>query len=246
MSFNIEAVSTGNYRGLGMIVRFLLLIFFTNAASPLAVRAQVFPTAVREDWFDKITGIENSGIINGPEYRMNMLGASSNPFLEARAIDGLIRYNDQVFHVPLLYDIYQDVIIVKHLSRSGAVWLIRPDKTLVQEFVISNRLFRNFDRGFHQVLFENTNFSLVSKRSMITQVKKGVLNYIEADRFFILQNGRWKSVWSKGSFLKMLASKEDKKRLKMFINQNKIKVRKFKDEDLVKVAMFFSTLSRKN
>jgi hypothetical protein len=223
----------------------LIFCFFIVVVASISRGQCQAPTAAIEKWFDKTVGIENSGVINGPEYRMEMRGASSNPFFDKGEAQGMIRYNNEVFFVPLLYDIYKDVIIVKHLSNlSGAAWFVQPDKKLVEEFIIADRLFRNFDRGYHQVLFENNDFALVSRRAKITQVRKGIFNYIEADRFFIVSSNRWTTVWGKKSFIKMLAGKEDKKKLKLFINQQQIKVRKFRDEDLVKVATFFATLQR--
>jgi hypothetical protein len=221
--------------------KFIFCFLIVVAASISRAQSQA-PTTAAEMWFDKTIGVENSGIINGPEYKMEMHGASSNPFFENGEANGMIRYNGQLFYVPLLYDIYKDVIIVKHLGLSGSAWFVQPDKKLVQEFTISGRLFRNFEPGYHQVLFENNDFALVSRRSKISQLSKGVSNYIEADRFFIVHSNRWTAVRSRGSLVKMLSSKEDKKKLKRFMNQQHIRVRQFRDEDLVKAATFLSTL----
>jgi hypothetical protein len=195
-----------------------------------------------EGWYDQIIGVENAGVINGPEYKMELLGRASHPFFGSGETKGMVRYNQETFTVPLLYDIYKDAIVVKHLGRSGRGWLIQLDKKMVVEFVIEDRLFRNFDRGFHEVIFEGNNFLLVSRRTKISEVTKGITNYITHDRYFIIDANNWKTFRNTKSFVKMLPKKEDQKQVKLFVKEHKIKVRKFRNEDLYKVASLVNTL----
>jgi hypothetical protein len=225
---------------------FFLLIAFATTISQAHCQPPVAVTDSSESWFDSMIGVENSGIINGPEYKMEFLGASTNPFFEAGEVKGMVRYRHERFYVPILYDVYKDEIIVKHQSASGKSWFIKLDKKLVQEFMISEHLFRNFDRGFHEVLFESDDFLLVARLSKATQVQNGLVNYVQTVQFFLVTVDRWKRLWNGRSFMSMLATKEEKKALKLFTKQNHIKVRRLRNEELVKVAKFVNVLRNKN
>src|SRR5687767_12604969 len=64
-------------RETGIVQKFIYLFSISIAASLTQAHSQlrVTPSVPDESWFDQIVGIENSGIINGPEYKMEMLGA---------------------------------------------------------------------------------------------------------------------------------------------------------------------------
>jgi hypothetical protein len=245
-SSNYLRLGTGqkSYLILKQLDKFILLFLIAFAASMSQARsqAQVTQSAAKEIWFDEIIGIENSGILNGPEYKMELMAASSNPFFVLGEVKGMIRYNHEVFYVPLLYDIYKDEIIVKHIGMSGRAWLIQLEKKLVQEFIISGHLFRNFDRGFYEVIYEGNDFLVTASRSKQPYIRNGVTDYVSINRFFIIDSGRWTSLRNGQGFVNMFTSKEDKKKVKLFLSQNKVKVRKFRTEDLVKAGTFINAL----
>jgi hypothetical protein len=219
------------------------LIAFINYAND--AHAQTQSTPPPGQWLDNLVGLENSGVINGPEYRMAFLGASTNPFFTVDANRELIRYNDQDFYAPLLYDIYKDEVVIKYLSSGGRVWLVQLDKKLVREFTIQGRLFRNFNGLYREVLFDGDNLLLVSRKSKFEQTKNGIPNYQEHHEYFLGRSGKWKRVSGASAFRKMLDAKEDKQQLKLFLKQNRIKVGKFKDDQLTKVAAFVNDLRNK-
>jgi hypothetical protein len=223
------------------LVSLLLVAYSTSAYS----QDQAM-TASDKKKFDLITGIENSGVINGPQYKMQFRGASSNPFFGPGEVKGIVRYNEEVFYVTLLYDIYKDEIIVKHVNASAATWFIQLDKNLVQEFVIDGHMFKNFNGRFHDVLFEGDNLLLVSKRAKLDRARDQIINYFENDEFFIVDGTRWNRIANISTFEKILKSKEDKKQLRLFVKQNNIKVKKFRDEDLIRVATFVNELRTKS
>jgi hypothetical protein len=224
---------------------FTILVITAASLSQAFSQIQNSSSATGKSWFDKIIGIENTGVINGTEYKMEKLGASTHPFLLSGETNGQVHYQGDVFDVPVLYDIYKDELVVKYFSESGRVWFILLDKTQVQEFVISAHLFKNFDRGFHEVIFQGNDFLLLSKRAKISQMRNRIFNYAQNDRYFFVESDRWKPVSGKAGFLKMLGSKEDKRELKLFIRKNHIKIRRFRNDDMVKVASFINSLRSK-
>jgi hypothetical protein len=195
-------------------------------------------------WFDQTIGIENSGVVNGAEYKIARLGGSSTPFFESGESNGTVVYNNQRYNAVLLYDIFQDALVLKHFSKSGRVWLVELHKEMVEEFIISNRTFRKFDRGYHELLFEGRDFSVVARRSKAEKVQNGIFNYYETDQFFIVEHGNWKPLTGKSRFEKML-KKADKPKLNSFLHEHHIKINKFRKEDLVQVAKFIESLRYK-
>jgi hypothetical protein len=227
--------------------KFGLILFFATAfLVPRAYsQSHAIPDTLNEIWFDKIIGIENSGIINGPEYKMELIGTSSHPFLDRRDVIGTVQYQHASYQVPLLYDIYKDEIIVKHFSASGRGWFVQLDKRRVQEFVIQGRRFRNFPDGFHEIIYECDQFLVVAKREVVDEVTRGLINYVKNDRYFIVESNRWKPLVNTGSFGSLLSAPAEKKELQSFVRQNKIKIRNFRNEDLAKVAGFVNSLRTK-
>lgn len=214
------------------------LLTLAAIASP----AQSAPPSASKEWFDQITGIESAGIINGTEYKMAMMSAASNPFFGTGEFKGQVLYENQWYSVTLLFDAFKDALVVKHLSATGRAWFIELDKTRVQQFVLSGRTFKNLSRGYNEIIFDSPQFQVVCKRAKVSQLKNRVFTYITHDEFFIIESGRWRPLRSKGAFLKLVESKEDKAAVTDFIRQNGIRFRKFRSEDLQKIATFINRL----
>jgi hypothetical protein len=242
----LKKTSSGLERNFRIAPTFILAFFVMLANGPLNTYAQALTAATPGGELDNITGIENSGIINGAEYRMEFLGATTNPFFKPDAVEGSIRYgNNQEFYAPLLYDIFKDALIIKHFSSTGRVWLVQLDKKLVYEFTIDGHRFRNFNGAYREVLFDGDNLLLVSRKSKFAQTKNGIPDYRENEEYFLSRSGKWKRVLGTSAFRKMLDSKEDKRQLKLFLKENKIKVGKFRDDELARVAAFVNSLRNK-
>lgn len=225
----------------------VILVLLSAAALPKPVYSQVEVSSVDavEAYFDKITGIENSGIINGRQYKMGQIGAKTTPFFDQGEAPGVVSYGGGKFHVPLIYDIAQDELVVKHISAQGLAWFIQLDKSLVHEFVISNKLFRRFDRGFHEVIFDGGDLMILARRTKYGRTEKGIFNYLNEDTYFILDSGKWSSLRNTSSLLRVLETKEEKKELKSFIQEKDIRIRRFQPDQLSAVGTYLLTLRNK-
>jgi hypothetical protein len=157
-------------------------------------------------------------------------------------LPGTINIDGRNYSATLLYDIYKNEIIVKHINKSGHGWFIELDRNSVKEFTITGRLFTNFRGVFHEVLFRSAGLLVVAKRSKLRRVKGNIQNYIENNEYFLVSKNNWTRLWGDSSFKKLLRTKEEKEKLKQFLSVNKIKVRKHRDEELVKVAGFIDGL----
>src|SRR5690349_8604108 len=111
----MASVSRNPVKVSSALIKFLLLL----AAIPAFAQRPSPPFATIGNWFDQTIGVENSGLINGVQYKMSFLGASSNPFFGDGASQGTIRFRGEVYNASILYDCYQDVVIVKHIGSSG-------------------------------------------------------------------------------------------------------------------------------
>lgn len=235
----MASVSKNPVKVSSALIKFILL--FVSATPAVAQRPSP-PSAAIGNWFDQTIGVENSGLINGVQYKMSFLGASSNPFFGDGTLQGTIRFKGEVYNANIMYDCYQDVVIVKHISSSGQAWFIQPDKRSVEEFTIGNHVFRKLNDAWHGIFFESKDMKVVAKRAKRQSVNRSISNYTVNDEFFIVEGKNWTRFKTISAFEKLLTSKNDKEEFTSFIKQNKIRTRKFSDEDLIKAATFVSNL----
>jgi hypothetical protein len=218
-----------------------LLVTFLCVSSGWSQRASV-PDAGIENWFDHKIGVENSGLINGQQYKMKMFGAKTNPFFEEGEAPGTVHFNHHLYNATVLYDTYQDVLVVKHFSQGGTVWFVQLDKISVEGFSIRHHVFRKFNDSFYEVLFDANDLLVLSKRSKIQTLIKGVNSYVVNDEFFLVHSGQWSRLSSAGGMTALLDDKNDREKVKLFIKEKRISNRKFSDEDLVNLATYVSSL----
>ncbi|MEM9648344.1 MAG: hypothetical protein AAF969_07670 [Bacteroidota bacterium] len=126
------------------------------------------------NWFDGITGVENSNLYEGTLTVENYaLEKGSHRFFESpNYLVGSIVYDDQAyFGISMKYDIYEDELLLGLRSDSG-IKLLQLIKDRVREFTIDGRRFRNMGcgmdeqahgSGFYEVLQENASFSFLKK-----------------------------------------------------------------------------------
>jgi hypothetical protein len=228
-----------NWKLSAIVVLFCVTVFGNPFTAISQQSAEL--TAADEQWIDQVIGVENSGIVNGVEYKISF-SATGNPFYDAGEVNGIVRFAGHTYHVPLLYDIYRDELVVKHLGVKGVAWFVQLDKKAVDEFSFSNRVFRSFDRGYHEVMFEGNDFQLLAKRSKISLLNRGVPVYERHDEFFLLDSLGWKRITGKSGFRSLLADKQDRDSLNEFIRQNRLKLKKSREQDFVKAATYVNTL----
>ena len=225
------------------ITLLIAVISISTSAFPQSVNT---PSIEIETWFDNIVGVENSGLINGPEYKVKLQGARTNPFFGTGEASGIVTYNNNAYAIPLIYDVYTDELVAKHMSKSGRAWFIQLEKSQVTEFVLPGHTFRNFggERGYQEVIYDGENLQVLAKRTKRYEVKKGIFNYVAADRLFIKMGEMWKAFTGTSGFTKVLADKAHRKQLKEFLNQNKIGGR-LTNAELAQVGRFVDDLLTK-
>lgn len=218
------------------VLLWFMVIIFPTMKSYSQVTSS--PLGSMETYFDQITGIENAGVINGRQYRMGQLGAKSNPFFDKGEVLGMVEYHGNRHSVPLLYDISKDELVLKHISAQGLAWFVQLQKNAVSEFYIWDRRFRRFDRGFHEVIFDESELMILAKRSKVGKTEKGIFNYLNDDNYFVVHSGVWSPLRNSSGVLRLLQDKEQKKKVKSFIQKNGIRIRRFEHDELALLGNF--------
>ena len=196
--------------------------------------------------FDQVIGFENTGLINGTLYKMYFFSRSTNPFFESGEVRGTIRFRGNSYAAPILYDLYQDEVVIKHLSATGNAWFVKLNKSDVDEFILNDRLFRNIKGSFYEVVFDGAAFKVYSRRTKIERVQRQIPTYEIHDDYYFVKDSQWSLISGPTGLTRLLENKEDKKKVSAFMRDQRIRNRKFTVEDLRNVAAFIDRLMRNN
>lgn len=134
----------------------------------------------RYTWFDKLVGETNMGIYEGEVYHNNFLIQNQDHqfFLSDNLQKGSVFYYGQwYFDLALLYDVYNDQVIVKNKSLVAQPEMIL-DKGHLESFSINTHQFIKVssektkkENGFFEVIFESIQFKLLKKHRKKLYVK---------------------------------------------------------------------------
>ncbi len=174
--------------------------------------------------FDKIIGIENSGLFNGVVYkeRHRMLDAKQKFFHSPLFSKGTIDYDgQQYFDVMMKYDVYEDKVIIK-LNNELVL-----DKDKIDFFSINGHSFEKMDfittdkvryNGFFEKLEEHLSFSFIKKHKKAELKKMGksavYYEFVDKDELFLLYQEKFYRVETRSDIIKIFPflSEEIKKR----------------------------------
>ena len=141
------------------------------------------------DWFDKIIGIENTGLYSGIEYVpvYRVVNDKHQYFFSQDFINGTISFDDQLYpNVNLKYDIYQDILLLE-IQQGLGKGIIQTIKSRLDFFLINERKFVNLSfsnddvklNGFYEVL-DTFNTFVLYKKHILRSAKisnNGIFNY---------------------------------------------------------------------
>ncbi len=197
--------------------------------------------------YDQIVG-ENTRLYNGIEFidpfqKKTIEGFPY--FLMDDWQDGSIFYDGRLYeNVPLLFDVYQNRVIVDHPRSHAKIELITEKITY---FTISDKYFVRLESpaaGFYQELYggETKVYALhyktiqekIGEKTMITE-------FLTKRKLYILRNGTYHFITSKKSALKVL--KEHKSDLNKLLGQEKISFKKNKEYALARMGQYFDQLN---
>jgi hypothetical protein len=163
---------------------------------------------------------------------------------------GSVQYENMWYrNVPVLYDIYKDEVIIKHLR---APIILFSDR--VQEFSIQNKTFILINEnkknstttaGFYQRLLTGP-ISLFAKRVKIAEQDNSSpgleIIFLFKTRFYILKGGVYTLINRRKSLLTLLSDKSGE--LRQYIRKAKLKYRANPEFYITQVVEFYNTLNR--
>lgn len=149
-----------------------ILILLLNLAGSVTY-AQAHAERETYLWFDKVTGLENTDLFNGKEYlEQHVIRNGKHKYLiSAVYAPGYIQYEGQpYFDIPLRYNVYDDLLLVKIQNREGEV-SFELHKSRIERFQIRDHFFihiggeegGNEAQGFYEILLEEPGLSLLKK-----------------------------------------------------------------------------------
>jgi hypothetical protein len=150
--------------------------------------------------------------------------------------------------VQLLFDLSIDQVIVEH-DRGSPVRLI-PEK--VQQFTMLGHTFvrlvkddkNKLSDGFYDQLYHGKSkvYAKHSKRYRETlQAPKVIPSFDEGVRYYVVKDGNFHVVKTKGSVLQVLSDR--KSELKNFLRKNRIRYNDDREKTIVRLTEFYDSLT---
>lgn len=242
-------------------IRYLLffLLGFSQVAMSQSVKSGVVDGLSKaekntETYFNKAIGSQ-SRLFTGFSYvgyRSNIDG--SPYFLEENLFkNGTVVYDGFKYeNVPLLYDVYKDVLISNNYESSLQFSLIS-DRVSSFTILDHHHIYINtskdsvnipFKTGFLELLHDGKAQVLV-KRSASLQQTTGTSDlrkyFLSRTQFFVKKDGNYFKITNESSFLNLF--KDHKAEMKRLLKTNAVKFRKEPAKAMVLLATYFDNLS---
>lgn len=241
-------------RSFNAVSLILLITFTTHFATAQDSTALVSTKALDLGgdvyaWYDRETGYSNTGLLVGEYLEIGRTSRGSHQFFgEDTWTKTRIRYRDQMFEeVFALYDVEQDILVIRHPTE--LVYHSQPIKLhqdQIEWFEMYGHTFRYYNReilllppGFLDVLHAGQELSFYAKRIKQSRAEQTIV-YTSTDRYLIEMDGQFYRFKRLRSFLKLF--KDQKKKIRSFVKQNGLKVKKDNDKDLKLLAQFCDDL----
>ncbi len=197
---------------------------------------------------------DQSRLLNGIKYvpYKNQYYVGHAYFLASDLQNASITYDDTEFYnVPVLFDIYKELLVIKDREGSGYMSLINQKLT---RFTIGNHYFEKIiadsteniiKTGFYEIL-NNGKTQLISKRYKKPEEEKSgiimTITFTPNDKFYLHKADEYYEVSSKNDLLKFL--KDKKNDLEKYIKLNKLSFDKNnKEASMIKLATYYDQIT---
>lgn len=196
---------------------------------------------------------EQSHLYNGIEYvgYPFKLDKGHLFFKQKEMSSGMVNYDGISYsNVPMAYDLHKGRIIVAYLYDNIRIQLI---KEKVDGFSLLGHTFRRIEKDssqtsfpgndYYDILYEG-NISVLAQRGklVVESANTSGVERIIQDKiaYYLLKEGVYHKFSGEKAFLNLL--KDNRKRVKTYIRENKIKFRKDKEGSMVLIARFYDQL----
>jgi hypothetical protein len=199
----------------------------------------------------------SAAIYSGKE-EANYSRVREHPYLDTGQYrEGTVWFDGRQYPgIQMRLNVYTDALIL--LAPGNPYGMITPSERVDSAVFPSYAVFYNVpvreqvktqqclpDKGYYARLYNGTYPVWKRQTKLLEKITNGMnieQIFTPHTRFYIYMDGRYQSVGSKGSVLKLFASK--KKELNLFIRQQQLDFRGAPDEAIVRLVMYYETLNR--
>ena len=188
---------------------------------------------------------KGAAIFNGPEYTGNDATIKGHQFYPAGSYTyGSVIYRGfQYDSLILNYDAASDQLVLV-FSEDGEFETITPDQEFVSSFHFPMHDFINITDdvsltpGYYELLYDGPSQVLAKRRKEVVQAneKDYLYEYAEAHRYFILHDGRYHQIRSKGTLLSIF--NDQKSDIKSFTRSNRLLFKDAPARYIIMVAQY--------
>ena len=221
-----------------VFLTFLLAIVLHSSAQQDSTNSEKFYTELTE-----LYGANQIPLI-GKLNEHQLKSKTNHPYLNSNYQKGTITLHGITHDVDLLYDIYEQQVVVLYLDPHNTKYGIIPPVDFISAFNIGTMLFKQYcfneDCNFYQVVFADTITCLYSwhKKRAESHENRSYVTYdyhSMKQRSYLLIDGEITEYSGNGSFVKIFP-KQYKKSITDYLKSNDIDVRKSEPETISKLV----------
>lgn len=206
--------------------------------------------------YDETIG-RNARIYTGSYYFDKNLGINGHPFFQNNYWEtGSIIYENQRYDsVELRYDVYRDLVLVKHIDKEGFINLVQLKKSKVEGFIMNGHHFIQLEEdtlsglspGFYDLLLNGEPLKAIARRKKEINRIQGsgnqIRGYVDKDKYYIKSGGVYYPVNRKKTMYNVLS--ERKNEIRIFLKRNKSRLRRDYEKKLVEAVRYYNALAKK-
>jgi hypothetical protein len=210
-----------------------------------------------DNFYNKVIG-RQSRLYNGFAYQMVTINSPGNAYFKdsTRLATGNVKYGGILYrNIPLLYDIYKDLLISR---TENGLFLFSFINEQVDNFDLLDHHFINLPAadpgnivaaGFYDELYTGNQIQLLVKRAKIFQedfhgARDGRISFnaLVNDKYYLKKDSVYYRISSNGKFLNVLGDK--KKELKKYLKDNNINYKANPEQAMLLMANYYNSVTK--
>lgn len=191
-------------------------------------------------WYDSVVGIENTALINGPEYVLISPSTYTHPFFEQRsAWQGAVVINSLNYEgLRLMYDIYSDLLVLEHRYAGQApIWTVL-EKSRIEHFTLASRSFTrhnvNGEELYLELIASANGKMLFAQRRKVRVTKSNRFELEPSPLFHLKVDNRFHSFYSLKKFYELYP--EIQTPIKDYVRSNDVSLGN--DQDIIELFKY--------
>ncbi|MFC6997384.1 hypothetical protein [Rufibacter roseus] len=192
---------------------------------------------------------QQAHVFNGSEYFGYTLRTKGHQFFGSDVwADAVVTYDGIAYSgIPFMYDIVNQALIVVRPDEKGTPIKTQIDASRVSQFTLQGHRFmkvnkaENLASGFYEVLYSG-NVQVLARREKTSLKQNAEISFSDKNTYYILKDGQYHQVKSKGSVLKVLS--DQKAELNKSLKERSISFGQNRELALVTMAQVYDSLTK--